>query len=64
MVTAHRAGDAFNLLVNDYETTDGRWIALCMLQPDLYWEPFCGTGRCRVRQDDRRASHGDRSDGA
>ena len=30
-----------NPLVNTYQTSDGRWIALCMLQPDLYWAPFC-----------------------
>lgn len=26
-----------NPLVNSYETSDGRWLALCMLQRDLYW---------------------------
>jgi crotonobetainyl-CoA:carnitine CoA-transferase CaiB-like acyl-CoA transferase len=28
----------FNPLVNNYETADHRWVALCMLQPDLYFE--------------------------
>jgi crotonobetainyl-CoA:carnitine CoA-transferase CaiB-like acyl-CoA transferase len=32
---------AFNPLVNNYPTADNRWIALCMLQPDAYWEGFC-----------------------
>jgi crotonobetainyl-CoA:carnitine CoA-transferase CaiB-like acyl-CoA transferase len=30
-----------NPLVNTYPTSDGRWVALCMLQPDLYWDGFC-----------------------
>jgi len=32
---------SFNPLSNSYPTADGRWVALCMLQPDVYWEPFC-----------------------
>lgn len=28
----------FNPLVNTYETSDHRWVALCMLQPDVYFE--------------------------
>jgi crotonobetainyl-CoA:carnitine CoA-transferase CaiB-like acyl-CoA transferase len=32
---------AFNPLTNNYPTADGRWIALCMLQPDAYWDAFC-----------------------
>ena len=56
---------AFNPLVNNYCTSDGRWIALCMLQPDLYWEPFCrAVGRDDLVDDPRfatgaeRAAHG------
>ena len=56
---------AFNPLVNNYCTSDGRWIALCMLQPDLYWEPFCrAVGRDDLVDDPRfatgaeRATHG------
>ena len=56
---------AFNPLVNNYCTSDGRWIALCMLQPDLYWEPFCWrVGRDDLVDDPRfatgaeRATHG------
>ena len=52
IVGAHQAGladmpksggrqRAFNPLVNNYPTADGRWIALCMLQPDAYWEGLC-----------------------
>ena len=28
-------------LWNSYQTGDGRWIVLVMLQPDLYWPAFC-----------------------
>ncbi|MGH8982670.1 MAG: CaiB/BaiF CoA transferase family protein [Acidimicrobiia bacterium] len=28
----------FNPLVNCYETSDHRWVALCMLQPDVYFD--------------------------
>jgi crotonobetainyl-CoA:carnitine CoA-transferase CaiB-like acyl-CoA transferase len=31
----------FNPLVNNYKTSDGRWLALCMLQRDLYWSRLC-----------------------
>ncbi len=51
IVGAHQAGipempkstrqTAFNPLVNNYPTSDGRWVALCMLQPDVYWEGLC-----------------------
>lgn len=30
-----------NPLVNNYRTSDGRYIALCMLQGDRYWPGFC-----------------------
>ncbi|MCB2077469.1 MAG: CoA transferase [Novosphingobium sp.] len=31
----------FNVLVSNYRTSDGRFLALCMLQADKYWAPFC-----------------------
>ena len=31
----------FNPLVNNYMTSDGRWLALCMLQRDVYWKRLC-----------------------
>jgi crotonobetainyl-CoA:carnitine CoA-transferase CaiB-like acyl-CoA transferase len=30
-----------NPLVSNYETSDHRWINLCMLQPGRYWADFC-----------------------
>ncbi|HET6966015.1 MAG TPA: CoA transferase [Acidimicrobiales bacterium] len=30
-----------NPLVNTYRTSDDRWVALCMLQPDVYFEGLC-----------------------
>lgn len=30
-----------NVLVGNYRTADGRFLALCMLQADKYWAPFC-----------------------
>lgn len=30
-----------NPLVNSYRTNDGRWIVLCILQSDRYWQDFC-----------------------
>lgn len=30
-----------NPLVNSYRTRDGRWIVLCILQSDKFWEDFC-----------------------
>lgn len=37
-----------NALVNNYRTSDGRWLALCMLQPDRY---FAGLVRAIGRSD-------------
>ncbi len=31
----------FNVLVGNYRTRDGRFLALCMLQADKYWARFC-----------------------
>ncbi|HEY8527260.1 MAG TPA: CoA transferase [Acidimicrobiales bacterium] len=30
-----------NPLVNTYRTADRRWLALCMLQRDVYWDGLC-----------------------
>ncbi len=44
----------FNPLVNNYRTSDGRWISLCMLQRDLYWEGFLvALGRQDLLTDER-----------
>ena len=44
----------FNPLVNAYPTSDGRWIALCMLQPDRYWPGLCrAVGRADLIDDPR-----------
>ena len=46
-----------NPLVNTYPTSDGRWIALCMLQPDVYWADFCmAIGRKDLIDDERFAN--------
>ena len=47
----------FNPLVNNYKTADGRWLALCMLQRDLYWDGvLVALGREDLRTDDRFSS--------
>ena len=44
----------FNPLVNNYKTADRRWLALCMLQRDLYWDGvLVALGREDLRADDR-----------
>jgi crotonobetainyl-CoA:carnitine CoA-transferase CaiB-like acyl-CoA transferase len=35
------AGYVINPLVNNYRTSDGRWIALCCLQAIRYWPDLC-----------------------
>jgi crotonobetainyl-CoA:carnitine CoA-transferase CaiB-like acyl-CoA transferase len=51
-----------NPLVNNYRTSDGRWVALCMLQRDLYWEGLCDTiGRSDLNSDPRFGSADDRT---
>lgn len=48
--------DPFNVLVNTYRTSDGRWIALSMLQADVYWAGFCrAIGRDDLVNDPRFA---------
>jgi crotonobetainyl-CoA:carnitine CoA-transferase CaiB-like acyl-CoA transferase len=49
-------GTPFNVLVYTYETSDGRFIALCMLQADKYWANFCkAAGRPDMAEDPRYA---------
>jgi crotonobetainyl-CoA:carnitine CoA-transferase CaiB-like acyl-CoA transferase len=44
----------FNPLVNNYRTSDGRWVSLCMLQRDLYWDGLLvALGREDLRSDER-----------
>ncbi len=46
-----------NPLVNTYRTADDRWVALCMLQPDLYFEGLClAIGRSDMVADPRFAT--------
>lgn len=45
-----------NPLVNSYRTSDDRWLALCMLQRDVYWDGVCDAiGRPDLRTDPRFA---------
>ena len=53
---------AANPLVNNYQTSDNRWVALCMLQPDVYWEGLCRViDREDMLTDPRFATPADRS---
>lgn len=46
-----------NPLVNDYITADGRWVGLCMLQRDTYWDGLMvAIGRPDILDDARFAS--------
>jgi crotonobetainyl-CoA:carnitine CoA-transferase CaiB-like acyl-CoA transferase len=50
-----------NPLVNTYRTLDGRFIALCMLQSQRYWAPFClAADRTDLAGDPRFAQDADR----
>ena len=45
-----------NVLVNNYKTSDGRFLALCMLQADKYWAKLCRiAGRADLADDPRFA---------
>lgn len=45
-----------NVLVSNYRTSDGRFVALCMLQADKYWAPLCeAAGRPDLAADPRFA---------
>jgi crotonobetainyl-CoA:carnitine CoA-transferase CaiB-like acyl-CoA transferase len=47
-------GTPFNILVYTYATSDGRFIALCMLQADKYWADLCKVaGRPDMAEDPR-----------
>ncbi|MCJ2178817.1 CaiB/BaiF CoA transferase family protein [Novosphingobium album (ex Hu et al. 2023)] len=47
----------YNVLVHNYATSDGRFVALCMLQADKYWARFCEVaGRPDLAADPRYAS--------
>jgi crotonobetainyl-CoA:carnitine CoA-transferase CaiB-like acyl-CoA transferase len=47
----------FNVLVSNYRTSDDRFLALCMLQADKYWAPFCDVaGRPDLAADPRYAT--------
>jgi crotonobetainyl-CoA:carnitine CoA-transferase CaiB-like acyl-CoA transferase len=47
-------GKPNNVLVNNYRTSDGRFVALCMLQADKYWARFCEVaGRQDLASDPR-----------
>lgn len=50
------ANKPHNVLVSNYRTSDGRFLALCMLQADKYWAPFCEVaGRPDLASDPRFA---------
>ena len=52
----------FNPLVNTYKTSDGRWVALCMLQPDLYFDGVVrALGRDDMLEDPRFATPAERA---
>lgn len=53
----HKGDKPFNVLVHNYRTSDNRFIALCMLQADKYWGPFCEVaGRADLIDDPRYAT--------
>jgi len=46
--------DLANVLLNSFQTKDGRWLRLAINQPDRYWVNFCqGIGREDLQQDPR-----------
>jgi crotonobetainyl-CoA:carnitine CoA-transferase CaiB-like acyl-CoA transferase len=62
--SASRAAPSVNPFVNTYRTVDGRWVALCMLQPDVYFDGLVrAVGRADLAHDPRfdtpraRAAH-------
>lgn len=53
--------EAGNPLYNSYQTKDGRWLVLIMLQTDLYWHQFCeALGELGLEADPRFDSHRNR----
>ncbi|MFC0204205.1 CaiB/BaiF CoA transferase family protein [Novosphingobium soli] len=58
-----RADQPHNVLVSNYRTADGRFVALCMLQADKYWAPLCEVaGRPDLAADPRFADAAARRD--
>jgi crotonobetainyl-CoA:carnitine CoA-transferase CaiB-like acyl-CoA transferase len=56
-VVQERRKEAANPLRNHYETKDGKWLMLAMLQPDPYWSEVCkAIGREDLERDPRFAS--------
>ncbi len=50
-----------NPLVSNYRTSDGRFLALCMLQAQRYWAPLCEiAGRPELAADPRYADNASR----
>ena len=48
----------FNPLTFNYKTSDDRWVALCMLQPDLYFDGLVkAVGREDMATDERFVDH-------
>ena len=41
VATQHSREKVRNPLVNSYRTRDQRWIVLCILQSDKFWDDFC-----------------------
>lgn len=57
MSAANPAPRVYNPLVNNYQSSDGRWIALCMLQPDVFFDDLCrAIGREDMLSDPRFAT--------
>ena len=53
--------EAGNPLWNMYQTQDGRWLHLIMLQTDRYWSAFCqAIGRADLEKDPRFDNHENR----
>jgi crotonobetainyl-CoA:carnitine CoA-transferase CaiB-like acyl-CoA transferase len=51
------AQQLFNPLVGNYRTSDNRWVSLCMLQRDKYWDGvLVALGRQELRTDERFAT--------
>lgn len=55
-------GAVMNPLVHTYKTRDSRWVALCMLQFDRYWEALArAIGRDDLLADERFSDPGQRA---
>lgn len=59
------SGRIFNPLVNNYRTSDDRWVALCMLQFEAYYEGLLrAVDRADLLSDDRFSTPAARADHA